>query len=62
MLKYYVAFQAWAASRKPSKGQSLAEYGLILSLIAVFCIVALQTLGGNISTMLNNLAKKIAAP
>lgn len=61
MLKQYIAMQVWLAARKNSKqkGQSLAEYGLILALIAVFCIAALTTLGGNISTMLNTLASKI---
>lgn len=61
MLKQYVAMQVWLAARKNSKqkGQSLAEYGLILALIAVFCIAALTTLGGSISTMLQNLATQI---
>jgi len=40
-------------------GQGLAEYGLILALIAVVCIVALTTLGGNISTVLGALGSKI---
>lgn len=34
------------------EGQGLAEYGLILALIAVVCIVALTTLGGTINTTL----------
>ena len=41
------------------EGQGLAEYGLILALIAVVCIVALTTLGGNISTVLGELGGKI---
>jgi len=45
--------------RKVSMGQSLTEYGLILALIAVFCIGALQTLGGKISTSLGNLSNQI---
>lgn len=57
MLKHYVKLQSLAASKK--KGQSLAEYGLILALVAVFCIVALQTLGTSISDMLNKLAGDI---
>jgi Flp pilus assembly pilin Flp len=34
------------------EGQSLAEYALILALIAVVAIVALQALGGGIVTQL----------
>jgi pilus assembly protein Flp/PilA len=60
MLKQYVALQVWLVTRKkPSKGQSLAEYGLILALVAVFCIIALKTLGNSISNMMNNLANTI---
>ncbi|WP_303674051.1 Flp family type IVb pilin [Vampirovibrio chlorellavorus] len=61
MLKHYISFQVWLATHKngKSKGQSLAEYGLILALIAVFCIMALTTLGGSISKMLTELGATI---
>jgi pilus assembly protein Flp/PilA len=36
-------------------GQGLAEYALILGLIAVVAIVALLFLGGSISTMLSTV-------
>ena len=55
----------WAVSKvvkfqaAREEGQGLAEYGLILALIAVVCIGALTLLGGNISTTLNNLAGSI---
>jgi len=45
--------------RKVSKGQALTEYGLILALIAVVCIVALQSLGGKLNTSLTNIAAQI---
>lgn len=62
MLNHYVSLQVWLATRKQSakKGQSLAEYGLILALVAVFCIAALQFLGTNVTTMLNALGSKIS--
>ena len=41
--------------RDRKKGQSLAEYGLILALIAIVCISALQLLGNNISKSLNSI-------
>ena len=37
------------------EGQGLAEYGLILALIAVVCIGALQLLGGGISSTLGTI-------
>ncbi len=57
--------QTWAARKyialthKDEEGQGLAEYGLILALIAVICIAALTALGGGISTQLNTLANAI---
>jgi pilus assembly protein Flp/PilA len=43
------------------QGQSLAEYGLVLALIAVVCVGALGTLGGQISASLGTLAGNIGA-
>jgi pilus assembly protein Flp/PilA len=37
--------------RKEEEGASLAEYGLLLALIAVVCIAAITSLGGTISSM-----------
>lgn len=45
---------AWK-SRNTEEGQGLAEYGLILALIAVVCIAALTTLGGGISSTLQKV-------
>jgi pilus assembly protein Flp/PilA len=61
MLKSYVAFQVYMATRnnKRSKGQSLAEYGLVLALIAVVCITALTNLGTQIKTMIEGLTSAI---
>jgi Flp pilus assembly pilin Flp len=47
--------------RRASKGQSLTEYALILALIAVVCVVGLQSLGGSISTQLNKLSTAISS-
>ncbi|MGB4861517.1 MAG: hypothetical protein WBO97_03570 [Tepidiformaceae bacterium] len=48
-----------AAYQTREEGQGLAEYGLILALIAVACIVALTALGGSLSGILNRLAGSI---
>jgi pilus assembly protein Flp/PilA len=40
-------------------GQGLAEYGLILGLIAVLCIAAVLFLSGNIQNLLSNVGSSI---
>jgi pilus assembly protein Flp/PilA len=49
-------------NRKPSRptnGQGLAEYALILALIAIIAIAALLFLGGQVSGILSNLGNSI---
>ena len=41
------------------EGQGLAEYALILALIAIVAVVALLFLGGVISTILSTIGKSI---
>lgn len=50
MLKKAVAWKS-----RDEEGQGLAEYGLILALIAVVCIGALQLLGTNISSYIGKI-------
>jgi pilus assembly protein Flp/PilA len=40
-------------------GQTMAEYGLILALVALAAIVAWTTLGGNINTVITKIAGSI---
>lgn len=44
---------------KKAKGQSLAEYGLILALIACACIAALTMLGDKVGTGMNAISGAI---
>jgi len=44
---------------KKEEGASLAEYGLLLALIAVVCIAAITLLGTAISNMFTSLAGSI---
>jgi pilus assembly protein Flp/PilA len=44
------------ARLQSEEGQALAEYGLILALIAVVCIAALTVLGLAVSGQLNTIA------
>jgi pilus assembly protein Flp/PilA len=41
---------------KKEEGASLVEYGLLVALIAVACIIAITALGGSISNMFNSIA------
>ena len=41
--------------RDREDGQTMAEYGIILALIAVFCVIAVAALGGRISDALDKV-------
>jgi len=52
LLRVYVFMQCLVAGwRREERGQGLTEYALIIALIAVVCIVAVLTLGQQISTL-----------
>lgn len=40
-------------------GQGMAEYGLILGLIAVFCVGAMTLMGQGINTALSNVTTEL---
>ena len=44
---------------RDEKGDSLVEYGLLLSLVAVVCVATITTLGTSISTMFSSFTRKI---
>jgi len=48
-----------ASFRREEEGQGLAEYALILALIAIVAIVALLFLGGQISSILSTIGQSI---
>ena len=45
---------------KDEEGQGLAEYALILVLVAIVCVAALIFLGGSINNVLSNVGANIA--
>jgi Flp pilus assembly pilin Flp len=47
------------AGRRGEAGQGLAEYALILALIAIVAVLALVFLGTTISSILSSIGKKI---
>jgi Flp pilus assembly pilin Flp len=48
-----------ARARAAQAGQGLAEYALILALIAVASIIAITFMGGSINTMLSDLGTRM---
>jgi pilus assembly protein Flp/PilA len=48
-----------AAVRSDEEGQGLAEYALILALIAIVVIAAVIFLGGQINTIMSNVGTSI---
>jgi len=48
--------------RTREEGQSLAEYALILALIAIVAIGALTLLGTNVGSILGSIANSVVAP
>jgi Flp pilus assembly pilin Flp len=48
-----------ASFRSDDQGQGLAEYALILGLIAMVAIIALIFLGSSVSTLLSNVGKSV---
>ncbi|HJY51858.1 MAG TPA: Flp family type IVb pilin [Stellaceae bacterium] len=46
--------------RRDQEGAALAEYGLLVALIAVVCVVAVTALGTQISTAFSNIASALA--
>ena len=51
--------QLLATIQHDDEGQGLAEYALILALIAIVAIIALIFLGGQVSTILSNVGTSI---
>jgi pilus assembly protein Flp/PilA len=58
MIRQYVAIQNLTVDRD-EEGQGLAEYALILALIAIIAIAALVVLGTQISSILSNIGEAI---
>ena len=45
--------------RRDDEGQTLAEYALILALIAILAVLALLFLGGQINVLLSEVGNRI---
>jgi pilus assembly protein Flp/PilA len=53
MLSLYTRLMAWFDSEE---GQSMAEYGLIIALVALVVIAALTLIGTNLQSLFNSIA------
>ncbi len=59
MMQIYV-LQLINRFRRNEDGAALAEYGLLVALIAVVCVVAITALGTSVSTAFSKIASNIA--
>jgi pilus assembly protein Flp/PilA len=60
LTKYYTRLLTrYYRQLREQKGQTLAEYALILGLIAVVSIVAVTLLGNHVSSLMNTVASTI---
>lgn len=62
MLSFLTALQVLVAERieeRDERGATMVEYGLMLALIAVVCIVAVALIGTRASTMFSQVATSI---
>ncbi|MFC2029569.1 Flp family type IVb pilin [Chloroflexota bacterium] len=58
MLELYVGFQSWLAEQE---GQDLAEYALLIGLIALVVLLAVTVLGTNLSTLFSSIASRVSS-
>ena len=50
----------WNLLRNDESGQDLAEYALLIALIAIVVIAAVTLLGGNIQTVFQDIADALS--
>jgi pilus assembly protein Flp/PilA len=61
MLTMWTMLKSFIAKMRDEEGQGLAEYALILVLVAIVCILALTFLGTSINTVLSNVGSAVSA-
>ena len=59
MLTQMIKFQNKLAQLRDDRGATAVEYGLMVALIAVVIIIAVTTLGGNLSSIFNQTADAV---
>ena len=61
MMQKYLEIHNWIGSLKREEGQTLAEYALLLALIAILVIGAVTLLQENITAVFKDIAGKLVA-
>jgi pilus assembly protein Flp/PilA len=60
MTQLFSFVQAWLAShRTDERGATMVEYGLMVALIAVVCLVAVALIGTNLNSLFSKVAGSI---
>ena len=48
-----------SARMRSERGQTMAEYGILIAVIAIIVVIAATTLGGNISSLFSSAGTKL---
>ncbi len=56
MSLHHFSVMVFTIGRQRERGQGMAEYGLIITLIALVCVLAMISIGGSLSDMYNTVA------
>lgn len=57
--KQILTLKAYMANLQPEEGQGLAEYALIIVLVAIVVVIALTAVGTQISTIFDNIVDEL---
>ena len=59
MMQKYLEINNWIESLKREDGQTMAEYALLLALIAIIVMVVLAALGGQIKSIFTQITEQL---
>jgi pilus assembly protein Flp/PilA len=59
MMQKYLEINNWIESLKREEGQTLAEYALLLALIAIVVVTAVTLLGGQLDKVFTRITNEL---
>jgi pilus assembly protein Flp/PilA len=59
MMQKYLEINNWIESLKREEGQTLAEYALLLALIAIVVVAAVTLLGGQLNAVFGRITGEL---